>query len=84
VSAATYKDAARLIYRLEKYVNDVADFDGAEWAGDQVKSSAITDRALSLAIPKGSLTAAQREAIEVLRIEARKMNKSVAIIVTEF
>lgn len=84
LNAVTYQDPARLIYRLNDYVNDLAEFDGAEWAGDEVKSSAITGRALSLAIPRGSMTTVQREAIEALRMQAKRMDKSVDIIITEF
>jgi hypothetical protein len=72
--AATYQDEARLTYRLRKYVSDVSEFDGARWANDVVLPSEIRGRALSLAIPKGSMTAAQREAIEAVRAWARMKN----------
>lgn len=55
LTAATYQSAARLTSRLNKYVDDLEEFDGAEFAGDQVKS--IVGRTLSLAIPRGSTTA---------------------------
>lgn len=84
LNAATYQDPARLTYRLNDYINDLADFNGMTWAGDEVKSSAITGRALSLAIPKGSMTAGQSEAIEAARTWAKTMDRSVDIIVTEF
>src|SRR5580692_654284 len=52
LNAVTYQDAARLTSRLNKYVDDVAEFNGSIWANDEVKSSEIDGRALSLAIPK--------------------------------
>jgi hypothetical protein len=72
--AATYQDEARLTYRLRKYVSDLSEFDGARWANDVVLPSEIRGRALSLAIPNGSMTAAQREAIEAVRAWARMKN----------
>jgi hypothetical protein len=47
-----------------------------------VDSSAINSRALSLAIPKGSVTTAQRAAIEAARARAQAFD--VNFIVTEF
>jgi hypothetical protein len=64
LNAATYQDDARLTYRLNKYVDDVVEFNGANLANDEVKLSDIQGRALHLAIPKGSMTEAQRRAIE--------------------
>jgi hypothetical protein len=48
LNAATYQDAARLTYRLNKYINDLAEFDGATWGTDVVKSSDITCRTLKI------------------------------------
>jgi hypothetical protein len=45
-------------------------------------SSAISGRALSLAIPKGSVTAVQRAAIEAVRARAKAFD--VDFIITEF
>ena len=84
LNAVTYQDAARLTSRLNKYVDDVAEFNGSIWANDEVKSSEIDGRALSLAIPKGSMTAVQRKAIETVRARARMSNTPVELIITEF
>jgi hypothetical protein len=48
----------------------------------RVKSEAITGRVLSLAIPKGSMTAAQRAAIEAAKVRAQAFD--IELIVTEF
>jgi hypothetical protein len=82
LNAATYQNAARLAYRLNKYIDDVAEFRGAKWAGDEVKFSAIEGRAVRLAVPKGSMTTIQRDAIEAVR--ARAATLGVDLTVTAF
>lgn len=82
LNAATYQNAVRLANRLNKYVDDVAAFNGAAWANDEVDSLAIKGRALSLAIPKGSVTAIQRSVINTAR--ARAATLGVDFIVTAF
>jgi hypothetical protein len=84
LNAATYQDDARLTYRLNKYVDDVVEFNGANLANDEVKLSDIEGRALHLAIPKGSMTEAQRRAIEAARRRADLGDRPVDIIITEF
>ena len=85
LNAATYQNAARLTYRLNKYIDDLAEFNGATWATDVVKSSDITNRTLNLVIPKGSMTTVQREAIEAARRNALSRNRNpVEIIITPF
>lgn len=85
LNAATYQDATRLAYRVRQYINDVSEFDGATWANYEVNSSEIKRRAVSLAIPKGSMTTAQREELDSLRLWARMKNdKPVDLMITEF
>ena len=84
LNAATYQDDARLTYRLNKYVDDVVEFNGANLANDEVKSSDIGGRALDLAIPKGSMTVVQQRAIEAVRRRAKLGDRPVDIIITEF
>jgi hypothetical protein len=67
--AATYQDPARLTYRLNGYVNTLIFYDGGELELLDI-DPVITGRVLSLAIPKGSLTAAQRAAIEAAKTRA--------------
>jgi hypothetical protein len=82
LTAATYQDAARLTYRLNVYVDKIALYEGGKMGTLEIESSAITDRVLSLAIPKGSMTAAQRVAIEAARSRAQALG--VELRVTEF
>jgi hypothetical protein len=84
LNAATYQDAARLTYRLQQYVNAVAEFVGGRMGNDVISFSNIEDRALSLAVPKG-MTAAQRDTIEAVRSWARIKNDSpVNVLISEF
>jgi hypothetical protein len=65
---------------------DAGSQNDGEWGDDDVTEAQIKGRALSLAVPKGSITAIQREAIEAARIRAKmsNMNLPVDIIITEF
>jgi hypothetical protein len=62
----------------------VVEFNGANLANDEVKLSDIQGRALHLAIPKGSMTEAQRRAIEAARRRASLGDRPLDIIITEF
>jgi hypothetical protein len=83
-AAVTYQSDARLTYRLNKYVDDVVEFNGANLANDEVKSSDISGRALALAIPKGSMTVVQQRTIEAARLRAKLSDRPVDIFITEF
>ena len=82
LNAATYQDAARLTYRLNAYIDQMALYEGGELGFTIIRSSEISGRALSLAIPKGSMTAAQRAVINAARTRAQASD--VDLIVTEF
>lgn len=82
LNAATYQDAARLAYRLNAYVDQVALYEGGEMGFTIIPSSAISGRTLSLAIPKGRMTAIQRATIEAARLRAQAFD--VDLIVTTF
>jgi hypothetical protein len=85
LNAATYQDAARLTRRINKYVDDVAEFHGATWGTDVVRPSDIKSRTLNLIVPKGSISEVQQKAIAAAQERARSMNSNpVQIIVTEF
>jgi contact-dependent growth inhibition (CDI) system restriction endonuclease-like protein len=84
LNAATYQNAAALTRRLVKYVGEVSEFMGDQLAGDVVLPSDIKGRALSLAVPKGSITPAQRAVIEDVRRWAKTLDHPVDIIINEF
>jgi hypothetical protein len=84
LNAATYQDAARLTYRLQKYVNEVSEFVGGRMGKDVVEFSDIKGRALIVAVPK-DMTQAQRDAIDAVRSWARMKNDNpVAVSIREF
>jgi hypothetical protein len=84
LNAATYRKDAALAYRLNKFVADVQEFDGADWGGTKVTKAQINARAVQLIVPKGSMTEAQQIVIERIRARAKRSNRPVDIIVTEF
>jgi hypothetical protein len=84
LKAATYQNAAGLTGRLQKYVNEVSEFVGDSLGNDIVRPSDIKGRALSLAVPRGSMTATQKAVIENVRRWARMLNNPVDIIINEF
>ena len=82
LNGATYQNFGRLTSRLKKYIDELDTYPGTDWGGDEVDPSAITGRALNLIIPKGSMTAAQKPAIEAARTRAKALG--IDLIVTEF
>jgi hypothetical protein len=84
LNAVTYQNAAVLTRRLVDYVVKVSEFAGDSFGNDVVQFSEIKGRALSLAVPKGSMTEMQRAAIEDVRRWARTLDNPVEITVTEF
>jgi hypothetical protein len=84
LNAATYQNDISLANRLLQYVEDVKNFDGADWGDLDIQAGQITGRAVQLIAPKGSMTAAQRAIIDQVREIAKRSNRPVEIIVTEF
>jgi hypothetical protein len=79
LNAATYQDVARLTYRLNDYIDKLALYEGSKMGDIAVSPSEISGRALSLAVPKGSMTAAQRAAIEAARVRAQAFGVDLTI-----
>ena len=67
-----------------KYVGEVSEFEEGQLAEDVVLPSDIKARALSLAVPKESITETQRAVIENVRRWARQLGNPVEIIINEF
>jgi CDI toxin restriction endonuclease-like domain len=82
LTATTYQDATRLTYRLNDYINKLVFFEGADFGIWEIEPSAINSRVLDLVVPKGSMTAAQRTAIEAAKLRARAFG--VNLTVTDF
>ncbi len=84
LNAGTYQSGARLLARINKYVDDLSRFDGAKLNDIEVKSSDIEARVLRLVIPKGSGISEQEAAISAARIRAITLNRPVKIIVSPY
>jgi hypothetical protein len=84
LQAATYQNDISLANRLLKYVEDVRDFDGVAWSNFDIQANQIIGRAVQLIVPKGSMTTLQRTIIDQVREIAKRSNRPVDIIVTEF
>jgi filamentous hemagglutinin len=82
LNAATYQDFGRLNSKLNNYIDSLDAYRGTDWGGDEIDDSAITGRALSLIIPKGSMTSVQKSAIEAARARAKSLG--IDVIITEF
>ncbi len=64
LNGATYQDAGRLTYRINDYVRKLADFNGATYGKTEITEENITSKVLNIAVPKGSMTAVQKGAID--------------------
>jgi hypothetical protein len=82
LNAATYQDAARLMYRLNQYIDQLALYEGGRLGTIVIDSADISSRTLSLAIPKGSISAAQSATLEAATMRAGAF--SIDLIVTPF
>jgi hypothetical protein len=82
LNAATYQDAPRLTHRLNNYIDSMATYDGGELGDLIIAPTDIQNRVLSLAIPKGNVTAAQQGALDSASLRGRAFG--VELKVTEF
>lgn len=82
LNATTYQDATRLGYRINDYVNKLVNFSGARYEKWEVNADDITSRVLKLIVPKGSMSAAQKEAIDAATERAK--SRGVALITVPF
>ncbi len=81
---ASYQNVTTLTKRLSEYAGEVSEFAGDQLGEDIVRLSEIKGRALSLAVPKGSMTETQKAVIEEVRRWARTLKNPVDIIINEF
>jgi hypothetical protein len=84
LTAAVYQNDRSLAYRVDSYFDKVSEFDGAEFANDVVRLDKINGRVLRLVVPKGSMTDAQRIIIEAAAARAKKLGRSVDLILTPY
>ncbi|MCO6464986.1 MAG: hypothetical protein J5I53_00060 [Bradyrhizobiaceae bacterium] len=75
IFAKTYADdvaGSAVRKQLEKYVDDLAGFNGRTWGGDVVKGSDITKRVLEVGIPKGASNSVVQQIQEAGKYAASK------------
>jgi CDI toxin restriction endonuclease-like domain len=82
LNADTYQRSSILLSRLNKCIDELEGYSGTNWGGDKIEPSDITRKVLRVIIPEGSMTVAQREAIEAAR--ARAESKGLGFRVVEF
>jgi contact-dependent growth inhibition (CDI) system restriction endonuclease-like protein len=80
LNQATYRDAARLASRIDRYVDQLADFEGAEMGEWNIDSSNMLRRELKLAVPANSATRAQMAAIKGAAARAEAMGIRVIVV----
>jgi filamentous hemagglutinin len=78
--APSYQDPATLARTINRYVDSVAAFKEAARQGYVIKSTDVVARELQLAIPSGSMSTAQRAAINTAT--ARAQGLGVRVLVT--
>jgi contact-dependent growth inhibition (CDI) system restriction endonuclease-like protein len=82
LTAATYQNPARLLSRVNRYVDQLANFKGAELAECIVKAEDIVTRRVRLAVPRNVMMDTQREALQ--RAVERAQTKGVDLLVIPF
>jgi hypothetical protein len=82
LNAGTYRDFGRLTGRLNKYVDELDEYPGTTWGGDDIKNSDITARELLVVVPRNSTGETQRAAIESARARAKQLG--IDLTITEF
>jgi len=84
LDAATYQNEASLANRLNKFVADVREFEGADWGGKNIRDTDIDSRAVQVIVPSGSFARDKQLVFEKVRSAAmRNKRRPVDIIVTE-
>jgi hypothetical protein len=75
----TYKDPAKILSLGRKYVDQVADFSGADLGDIHLRAEHITERVLRLGVPPGA-TDAQKSALKSLIEYGRQNGVKVEVI----
>ncbi len=78
--AASYQDISTLTSTVQRYVNTLANWQGATWRGVRINAAQITGRELLLAIPPGA-TQAQMEALQQVQQWAQTVGVTLNIVI---
>jgi Iap family predicted aminopeptidase len=82
LNAATYQNGMGLTYRLNQYIDSLASFEGDTMGDIVIENSDISGRVLDIAVPRGSMTAAQKAAIDAASLRAQAVG--IKLVITEF
>ena len=82
LNAATYQNGMGLTYRINRYIDSLAGFEGDTMGDIVIRNSDISGRVLNVAIPRGSMTAAQKPAIDAATLRAQAFG--IKLVITEF
>jgi hypothetical protein len=80
LTAATYQDAARLLSRVNRYVDQLAKFKGAQLGKCIVTEEQIVTRRVRLAVPRDVMTETQRAALERAVERAQRVGVDLLVI----
>jgi hypothetical protein len=71
--ASTYQNPARLMSRLNSYLDKLDGFEGVKWGGENILPEQIKEKSLSVVVPRGSMTSAQRGVFDAANSRAKQM-----------
>ncbi|MFO0907108.1 MAG: hypothetical protein U0794_01865 [Isosphaeraceae bacterium] len=80
LAAKSYLKPGNLMRLVRGYINKVADFQGRNWAGVNIKPGDIAGRGLDLAIPPGTATPEQLQVLQALIQFGRDRGVNVRIV----
>ena len=66
LSGSSYLDPANITRVGQGYIDKVAGFQGRNWAGTNIRPGDVTGRGLDLAVPPGTATPGQQQALQGL------------------
>lgn len=81
LNAGVYQNAGRLVSRINKYVDQLADFESSDLVAHPIEPEEIASRKLILAVPGNAMTAGQRAAIDTARVRAAKIGVKINVII---
>lgn len=82
LNGATYQNTGILVSRVNKYADQLDEFNGDQLGKDRIESKDINEKVLEVVVPRGSMTSEQWSAIESVR--QRMRNTGIRIDVIEF
>jgi hypothetical protein len=79
LNAPWYANPSNLSSRIDRYVNQLVDFEGLTWTDGAIRSDEIAGKVLDIVIPKNSGSEAQMRAIRSSVERARRLGISILV-----